>query len=113
MCASNGRKYLCLCVWSIFKAKPLANAAAIGTLSSTVRMDGLPQCMEAVSGQEHGHLCPVIECIDTRAVRFYPHRINVGIRSAPPSQIVEGLAGSGALATQCDRVPLVLTTDSR
>src|SRR4030095_793302 len=55
-------------------------------------MDGLPQCMEAVSGQEHGHLCPVIECIDTRAVCFHPHRINAGIRSAPPSQIVERLA---------------------
>src|ERR1043166_1127362 len=58
----------------------------------TACLDSLPKCMEAVSGQEHGHLCPVIEGIDTGAMRFHPHCINTGIGSAPPSQILERLA---------------------
>jgi len=49
----------------------------------TACLDGLPRCMEAVSGQEHGHLCPVIEGIDAGATRFHLHRINVGIGFAP------------------------------
>src|SRR6266700_718980 len=48
--------------------------------------------MEAVSGQEHGHLCPVIEGINAGAMGFHPYRINAGIGSAPSGQILERLA---------------------
>src|SRR5947208_5990661 len=48
--------------------------------------------MQAVSGQKHGHLCPVIEGINTGAVCFHAHRVNSGIGSTPSGQIVESLA---------------------
>src|SRR5262249_59003545 len=56
--------------------------------------------MEAVSSQEHGHLGPVIEGIDTGAMRFHPHRIDAGIGSAPSRQILECLADIDLLVVE-------------
>ena len=52
MRSSNGRKYLCTCVWPILKVNPLANAAPNGILSNsppyTPGMDTVPALRQAM-----------------------------------------------------------------
>ena len=64
------------------------------------RVDSLPQGMEAVSGQVDGHLGPVIERIDTGAMRFHSYRIDAGIGTTPPGQLLQRLADIDLLVVE-------------
>src|SRR5689334_11863052 len=66
----------------------------------TACLDSLPQRMEAVSSEEHGHLCPIIESVDAGAMCFHPYRINAGIGSAPSGQILECLTDINLLVVK-------------